>query len=75
MYCSVEKKLKILNYFDFSRESSDGHPQLLSFKAWLSTQDDSISDQDALSKYNEYKAEFKRQQLNEFFVAHRDEEW
>jgi hypothetical protein len=59
----------------FCRESSDGHPQLLSFKAWLSTQDDSISDQDALSKYNEYKAEFKRQQLNEFFVAHREEEW
>jgi len=58
-----------------NRDSSDGHPQVLSFKAWLSTQDDSISDQDALAKYNDYKAEFKRQQLNEFFVAHREEEW
>ena len=59
----------------FYRESSDGHPQLLSFKSWLSTQDDTISDQEALSKYAEYKQEFKRQQLNEFFVAHREEEW
>ena len=57
------------------REGSDGHPQLLSFKAWLSTQDDTISDQEALVKYAEYKQEFKRQQLNEFFVAHREEEW
>jgi hypothetical protein len=57
------------------KESSDGHPHMLSFKAWLSTQDDQISDQDALSKYADYKKEFKRQQLNEFFVAHREEEW
>jgi hypothetical protein len=57
------------------RDSSDGHAQLLSFKSWLSTQDDTISDQEALTKYAEYKQEFKRQQLNEFFVAHREEEW
>ncbi|KAF6197642.1 hypothetical protein GE061_008608, partial [Apolygus lucorum] len=29
----------------------------------------------AISKYAEYKLEFRRQQLNEFFVAHKEEEW
>merc|ERR1712203_73371 len=36
---------------------------------------DTISDEDAVKKYAEYKLEFKRQQLNEFFVSHKDEEW
>merc|ERR1712113_1252515 len=39
------------------------------------TQDDTISDEEAIKKYAEYKLEFKRQQLNEFFVSHKDEEW
>lgn len=50
-------------------------PPMLTLKQFLATQDDSISDSDAITKYNEYKLEFKRQQLNEFFVAHKDEEW
>lgn len=50
-------------------------PAMLTLKQFLATQDDSISDSDAIDKYNEYKVEFKRQQLNEFFVAHKDEEW
>ena len=48
---------------------------MMSFKSFLGTQDDSISDEDAVKKYAEYKMEFKRQQLNEFFVSHKDEEW
>lgn len=48
---------------------------MMTLKQFLATQDDSISDSDAIEKYNEYKLEFKRQQLNEFFVAHKDEEW
>ena len=47
----------------------------MSFKAFLAAQEDSISVDDAIQKYNEYKLEFRRQQLNEFFVAHKDEEW
>lgn len=47
----------------------------MTFKAFLSTQDDSITDEEALTKYGEYKLEFQRQQLNEFFVTHKDEEW
>ena len=38
-------------------------------------QDDSISDEEGIKKYAEYKLEFKRQQLNEFFVTHKEEEW
>ena len=48
---------------------------MMSFKAFLSTQDDNISDSEAIEKYNDYKLEFQRQQLNEFFVAHKDDEW
>lgn len=50
-------------------------PSMLSFKSFLQTQDDSITDDEALDKYGEYKQEFNRQQLNEFFVAHKEEEW
>lgn len=50
-------------------------PVMMTLKQFLATQDDSISDMDAITKYNEYKIEFRRQQLNEFFVAHKDEEW
>lgn len=50
-------------------------PPMLTLKQFLDTQDDGISDSEVLRKYSEYKLEFKRQQLNEFFVAHKDEEW
>jgi len=61
-----------------SHEEKDSRwfrPSMLSFKSFLLTQDDSITDDEALSKFSEYKQEFNRQQLNEFFVAHKDEEW
>lgn len=56
---------------------SDGltQPPMLTLKQFLATQDDSIQDEVAITKYGEYKLEFKRSQLNEFFVAHKDEEW
>lgn len=54
---------------------TDGPPTMMTFKAFLAAQDDSITVDDAILKYNEYKLEFRRQQLNEFFVAHKDEEW
>ena len=50
-------------------------PPMMTFKSFLTTQDDGISDEEAIKKYGEYKLEFKRQQLNEFFVSHKDEEW
>jgi hypothetical protein len=50
-------------------------PAMMSFKTFLGSQDDTITDDEAIKKYAEYKLEFKRQQLNEFFVSHKDEEW
>lgn len=58
-----------------SNQDLQTQPPMLTLKQFLASQDDSISDSDAITKYNEYKLEFKRQQLNEFFVAHKDEEW
>lgn len=55
--------------------NGDTQPAMMSFKAFLAAQDDAITDDDAVKKYGEYKLEFRRQQLNEFFVAHKDEEW
>ncbi|XP_017961675.1 serrate RNA effector molecule homolog isoform X4 [Drosophila navojoa] len=49
-------------------------PAMLTLKQFLDTQDENISDSEVMRKYTEYKTDFKRQQLNEFFVAHKDEE-
>ncbi|XP_025411521.1 serrate RNA effector molecule homolog isoform X2 [Sipha flava] len=57
------------------QSSGETQPPMMSLKAFLITQDDNITDEEALEKYNEYKLQFKRNQLNEFFIAHKDEEW
>jgi len=48
---------------------------LLSFKAWVMKQDDNINEDDACKNFKLYKAEFKKKQMQEFFVTHKDEEW
>jgi hypothetical protein len=45
------------------------------FKQFLSQQDDNITDEDAIKKYNEYKLDFRKQQIQDFFNEHKDEEW
>lgn len=50
-------------------------PPMTPFKQFLASQDDSISEEDAVKKYNHYKLEFKKTQLNEYFLAHKNEEW
>ncbi|KAK3577793.1 hypothetical protein CHS0354_000209 [Potamilus streckersoni] len=50
-------------------------PPIMTFKQFLGQQEDNISDQDAIKKYNEYKLEFQKQQISEFFLAHKEEEW
>ena len=59
----------------FRGEEFPTQPPMMSFKAFLAAHDDSISDEEAVKKYAEYKLEFRRQQLNEFFTSHKDEEW
>ena len=50
-------------------------PPLMSFKQFLASQDDNITDEEAIRRFNEYKMDFKKKQLNEFFDAHKEEEW
>jgi len=38
-------------------------------------QEDSIEEDEAVRRYHEYKTEFKRTNLSDFFVLHKDEEW
>uniref|UniRef100_H2Z9S1 Arsenite-resistance protein 2 homolog n=1 Tax=Ciona savignyi TaxID=51511 RepID=H2Z9S1_CIOSA len=49
-------------------------PKMLTFKQWLHNQKDDITDEEAVKNYTEYKVN-RRQQLQEFFIAHKDEEW
>ena len=50
-------------------------PPMLSFKHFLATQDDNITDAESIQKYNKYKLDFKKEQIKEFFAQHKDEEW
>ncbi|XP_030825931.1 serrate RNA effector molecule homolog [Camarhynchus parvulus] len=46
-----------------------------SFKEFLLSLDDAVDETEAVKRYNDYKLDFRRQQLQEFFLAHKDEEW
>ncbi|XP_023801147.1 LOW QUALITY PROTEIN: serrate RNA effector molecule homolog [Cyanistes caeruleus] len=51
-------------------------PVMKSFKEFLLSLDDAVDDEtEAVKRYNDYKLDFRRQQLQEFFLAHKDEEW
>ncbi|KAJ8275478.1 hypothetical protein COCON_G00072300 [Conger conger] len=45
------------------------------FKEFLLSLDDSVGETEAVKRYNEYKMDFRRQQMQDFFLAHKDEEW
>lgn len=47
----------------------------MSFKTFLNEQDDNIEQEDAVKRYSEYKNDFKKTQIAEFFAAHKDEDW
>ena len=48
---------------------------MLSFKNFLLDQDDNIDQEDAVKRYADYKNDFKKTQIADFFNAHKDEEW
>jgi hypothetical protein len=50
-------------------------PQLLTFKSFLATQQDELSDEEAITKYEDYKMEFMKQECERYFQAHKEEEW
>jgi len=47
----------------------------MSLKQFIAAQDENITDSEATKRYAAYRAEFRRQQINEFFTQHKDEEW
>jgi hypothetical protein len=48
---------------------------MLTFKQFLNTQSDDIEDMEAVRKYQEYKLEFRKTQIADFFTSHKEEEW
>lgn len=50
-------------------------PIMKTFKEFLLSVDDSVDETEAVKRYNEYKLDFRRQQMQDFFLAHKDEEW
>ncbi|XP_072006136.1 serrate RNA effector molecule homolog [Engystomops pustulosus] len=50
-------------------------PIMKTFKEFLLSLEDSVDETEAVRRYNEYKMEFRRQQMQDFFLAHKDEEW
>jgi len=70
--------LNSINYclFRASAETENQtQPAMMTFKQFLSSQDDNITDEEAIKKFGDYKVEFRKQQINEFFVQHKEEEW
>ncbi|OCT59605.1 serrate RNA effector molecule homolog A isoform X1 [Xenopus laevis] len=50
-------------------------PIMKTFKEFLLSLEDTVDETEAVKRYNDYKIDFRRQQMQEFFLAHKDEEW
>ncbi|KAJ6223773.1 hypothetical protein RDWZM_002318 [Blomia tropicalis] len=62
--------------FSQDRDADEQYqPPMQTLKQFLHYQDDHIDEDTLISKYNEYKCEFRRTQIQEFFNRHKDEEW
>ena len=48
---------------------------MMSFKQFLNSMDDNIDDMESVKKYQEYKVDFRKTQIADFFTTHKDEEW
>uniref|UniRef100_A0A1I7SMA9 Serrate RNA effector molecule homolog n=1 Tax=Bursaphelenchus xylophilus TaxID=6326 RepID=A0A1I7SMA9_BURXY len=59
----------------FNRKTEGSGRVMLTFRKFLETQDEGISDDEAILKYNEYKFEYRKQEYEKFFQSHKDEEW
>lgn len=52
-----------------------GPPTMRSFKDFLLNLEDSVDETEAVKRYNQYKLDFRRQQLQDFFLSHKQHEW
>ena len=66
-----------MHYRGHPSEAMSGQSKkaMLSFKQFLAQQDDSIDESQAIQLYQEYKIDFKRKQINDFFDEHKEEDW
>jgi hypothetical protein len=66
----VSQKYNITSTFQLFifRDEMPTQPAMMTFKAFLQSLPDNISDQDAIKKFNEYKVDFKKQ-LSEIWHA------
>ena len=72
--------MRMLNAHAIKRRADAGaemptQPPMMNFKNFLNSQDDNIGEDDAVRKYRDYKTDFKRHQISEYFLQHKDEEW
>lgn len=42
---------------------------------FLLNMDDNVDETESVKRYNQYKLDFRRQQLQDFFLQHKDQEW
>lgn len=45
------------------------------FQEFLLNMDDNVDETESVKRYNQYKLDFRRQQLQDFFLQHKDQEW
>ncbi|KAA3675618.1 uncharacterized protein DEA37_0006329 [Paragonimus westermani] len=50
-------------------------PPLVPFKRFLEPLDDLVTEEEACSKYREYKESYSKRHIEDFFEAHKNEEW
>jgi hypothetical protein len=62
-----------MNHFD--GPMFETQPQMLSFKTFLQSLNQNLSPEQATKRYNEYKNSFRKEQIEFFFDAHKEEEW
>jgi len=53
----------------------DDGKRFMSFKEFILAQSNDINEQEALTRYGEYKTDFTRRLIDKFFKEHQDEEW
>lgn len=71
----IDWKTGFFSLVDRDAAQNATQPPMLSFKTFLQDQEDNIEQEEAVKRYNDYKNDFKKTQIAEFFAAHKDEDW
>lgn len=45
------------------------------FQEFLLNMEDNVDETESVKRYNQYKLDFRRQQLQDFFLQHKEQEW